>query len=86
MPRWGITADDAADGSTVLLCLQEIDRCRPYFISFLGGRYGWSLASGPDPLLERSLDKAASQYPIVDRYRDRSVTELEIRYASKNSG
>ena len=42
--RWGITDEEAKNGNTVEICLSEIDRCRnfpPFFIGFLGERYGW---------------------------------------------
>ncbi|MFA6700312.1 MAG: DUF4062 domain-containing protein, partial [Thiomicrospira sp.] len=42
--RWGITELEAKNGRTVEICLEEIDRSRnspPFFIGFLGERYGW---------------------------------------------
>lgn len=44
--RWGITEEDAQNGQTVQICLEEIARCRalgvpPFFIGFIGERYGW---------------------------------------------
>ena len=42
--RWGVTEEDSKNGATVEICLKEIDRCRdfpPFFIGFLGERYGW---------------------------------------------
>ncbi|MGE3802765.1 MAG: DUF4062 domain-containing protein, partial [Candidatus Kapaibacterium sp.] len=30
--RWGITAEEAEKGEVARICLQEIDKCRPYFI------------------------------------------------------
>lgn len=39
--RWGITEDDAQQGKVLPICLAEIDRSRPYFMGFLGERYGW---------------------------------------------
>ena len=38
--RWGITEADAENGRVLPLCLDEVDRCRPYFIGLLGERYG----------------------------------------------
>ena len=34
-----------------------------------------------DPLLAQTFDKAAISHPWINGYRDRSVTELEIRHA-----
>lgn len=71
--RWGVTAEMTERGETLPLCLGEIDRCRPYFISLLGERYGWV----PPPnyykpeLLER-------QPWLKERMGGASVTKLEI--------
>lgn len=40
--RWGITADEALQGRTVQVCLEEIRNTQPYFIGLLGERYGWT--------------------------------------------
>lgn len=42
--RWGVTEEESKNGATVEIRLKEIDRCRdfpPFFIGFLGERYGW---------------------------------------------
>ena len=39
--RWGITEEEAEHGEVLPICLSEIDRARPFFIGFLGERYGW---------------------------------------------
>ncbi|MDB4579009.1 DUF4062 domain-containing protein [Akkermansiaceae bacterium] len=39
--RWGITAEEAEQGKVLPICLGEIDRARPYFMGFIGDRYGW---------------------------------------------
>src|SRR5690348_1219615 len=38
--RWGITTEQVAEGQVLPVCLEEIRRCRPYFIGLLGERYG----------------------------------------------
>lgn len=35
--RWGVTSDQDA----LQFCREVIDECRPRFLCFLGGRYGW---------------------------------------------
>lgn len=86
--RWGITEEDARNGQTVQICLQEIERCRalgiqPFFIGFIAERYGWV----PQPHeLERywqSTDNADNPYArrIETALKARiSVTELEMRF------
>lgn len=85
--RWGITDELANTGFTLDICLSEIERCAafpPFFIGFLGERYGWI----PDDAdLARfkisqtgSADGRAAMIEHARRARI-SVTELEMRYA-----
>jgi hypothetical protein len=53
--RWGITAGDARLLGTTRTCLDEIDRCRPFFLSLLGDRYGW--IPPPEVLAVDDFDK-----------------------------
>jgi nephrocystin-3 len=70
--RWGITTEQAAEGKVLPLCLEEIQRCRPYFIGLLGERYGWV----PEPnSIPAELLKSQ---PWLAEYLNHSVTELEI--------
>ena len=39
--RWGVTDEQAAEGKVLPICLEEIKRCRPYFIGLLG-EHGYS--------------------------------------------
>jgi hypothetical protein len=39
--RWGITEEEAQQGKVLPICLAEIDRSRPFFMGFIGERYGW---------------------------------------------
>src|SRR4051812_47186351 len=39
--RWGLTAEEAQGAGALRLCLDEIERCRPYFVCLLGERFGW---------------------------------------------
>jgi nephrocystin-3 len=70
--RWGITAEDAAEGKVLPICLEEIRTCRPYFIGLLGERYGWIPDTVPQKVLE--------QEPWLQEHvgKRTSVTELEI--------
>src|SRR5262249_38212515 len=75
--RWGITAEESAQGKVLPVCLGEIDRCRPYFVWILGERYGWVPDELPPGLIE--------QQPWLKNDRGRSVTELEILHGALNS-
>lgn len=70
--RWGITEEQSERGETLAICLQEIDRCRPYFIGILGERYG-SLT--PPGAVTPELKQA---YPVLSDAVGRSLTEVEI--------
>ncbi|MGH9971815.1 MAG: tetratricopeptide repeat protein [Pyrinomonadaceae bacterium] len=68
--RWGITDEEKAEGKVLPLCLEEIRRCRPYFIGVLGERYGWVPDEIAQELIEREL--------WLNEHLNHSVTELEI--------
>ena len=82
--RWGITEAAAKNGMTIEICLGEIDRCReypPFFIGFLGERYGWIPQASE--LQEYWNERGESDYSARIRdalQRGISVTELEIRF------
>jgi tetratricopeptide (TPR) repeat protein len=70
--RWGVTDEAAAEGKVLPICLEEINRCRPFFIGLLGERYGWV----PDSISPALLEKEAwLREQITEK---KSVTELEI--------
>jgi hypothetical protein len=69
--RWGVTEQESQHGGKLEVCLDEIERCRPFFVGLLGERYGWippsySVPEGPG-------------YEWVDRIEPgHSITALEI--------
>ena len=70
--RWGVTSEQMAEGKVLPICLEEIKRCRPYFIGLLGERYGWIPDAVPSEVIEREPWVAEH---VCER---KSVTELEI--------
>jgi len=79
--RWGITAEQSERGEVLGLCLQEIDKCRPYFINILGSRYGYVPQAIPAEIRQkyRWLPDTDSQM------NDKSVTEFEVMYGALNN-
>jgi nephrocystin-3 len=73
--RWGVTAEQTERGETLPLCLAEIERCRPYFISLLGERYGWVPPADPTYYQAELLER---QPWLKEHMGGASVTELEI--------
>ncbi len=71
--RWGITEEEAEQSGVIRVCLEEIDRCRPYFIGILGERYGWT---PPPAIAEAHAREFPAVADVVDG--DRSITEMEI--------
>ena len=74
--RWGVTQEEAEQGKVLRICLEEINRCRPYFVSLLGDRYGWAP-------LDTDLDHKAELIGLFPFLEDSlkaglSVTEMEI--------
>lgn len=74
--RWGIdTMTDATERRILDACFDEIDSCKPFFIVFIGGRYGWI----PSNELVAPYQNRFGEIDILNK----SVTELEILYALK---
>ncbi len=81
--RWGIFTDknlNTAEKEMKILkvCLDEIDRSRPFIIVLLGDRYGWV------PPLER-MKQVAEEAGYDHELNERSVTALEIEYGILNT-
>ncbi len=77
--RWGITDEEARQGRVVRVCLEEIDRCRPYFLGIFGERYGWIPRRQDVAHDEQTL----ARYPWVNDAiaAETSILELEISHA-----
>lgn len=71
--RWGVTEEEAKTGQIIKICLDEIDRSRPFFIGFLGERYGYVSESYDTPA-EKRFDW------LKDLKKGYSITALEILY------
>ena len=78
--RWGITEAEAQQGKVLPICLGEIDRARPYFMGFIGDRYGWVPQGSeyPAAVVERE--------PWLQEHQGgKSVTELEMLHGVLNN-
>jgi WD40 repeat protein len=74
--RWGVTEEDSEHNKRVVeVCLRNIDRCRPFFLCFLGQRYGWQ------PTSEDISAETFTDFPRLSEHLGCSVTELEILHA-----
>ncbi len=77
--RWGVTEKEAKSGKVLELCLNEIERCKPFFIGILGERYGWS----------PQMEDLKVNNMIFDQYKwleediksGLSITEMEMQFA-----
>ena len=67
--RWGMTEEESKQGKVIEICLDEIERCRPFFIGLLGERYGWT----PEKF-EVSDDE---KFEWLNKYQRHSVTAKE---------
>lgn len=76
--RWGVTAEEAEQGKVLKVCLEEIDRCRPFFIGILGHRYGW-IPTHEDVSKDEEL---LQLYPWIMQAVDErhSLTDIEIMH------
>ena len=75
--RWGITEEESENKGTVGTCLRHIDKCRPFFICFIGQRRGWI----PD-FKEDINEETKNRYPSIQKIiSNKSLTEIEIEHA-----
>jgi hypothetical protein len=64
---------EARERQVLQVCLDEVKRCRPFFILLLGDRYG--------TVMDRQrLDAAARQVGLDRAVENLSVTALEVEY------
>ena len=76
--RWGVDTDNAEEDATAKIlqvCFDEIDRSNPFFVCFIGSRYGWIPES---ELIKSSCFNAGLPSKA---YVGNSITEMEIEYA-----
>ena len=77
--RWGITEKESQQGKVLPICLAEIDRSRPYFMGFIGERYGWV------PEKDQYDLSLILEQPWLNKHRGgKSVTELEMLHGVLN--
>ena len=91
--RWGVTSEESQNNHALRKCLENIDKCRPFFLCLIGQRRGW-VPNDPQRIsyFDNSEDEISletkKEYPdVLDRQKDsehnrlRSVTEMEIEHA-----
>ena len=76
--RWGVETGSLQDShnkeeKVLSVCLDEIDRSRPFIIVLLGDRYGWV----PD---EHIMSRITDEKGFRSELQKKSVTALEIEY------
>jgi WD40 repeat protein len=89
--RWGITEEEAEREGALALCLAEIERCRPFFVAFLGDRYGTVLppAAIPTETFELALNVCTeSERRIIQGAyrRDETAAADVYRLTLRSSG
>ena len=69
--RWGIntleTKEESVEEKVLRVCLEEINRSKPFFLALLGNRYGY-------------IPHKDSIREIGSEYQDLSITAIEISY------
>jgi len=75
--RWGVDTtsvkEDEREATVLKVCLEEIERFKPFFIGLLGDRYGWV------PPEER-IENATKGRKLLLPNKGKSVTALEIEF------
>ena len=83
--RWGVTQQQAEDGHALEICLQEIERCKLYFIGMLGDSYG-SLTPPERQLLVAAPELLEKRQWLSGLIGAASYTELEIEQRLQQKG
>lgn len=75
--RWGVTEEEALlNRNLVKICLNNIDRCRPFFLCLTGQRRGFI------PDIPEKSEEMLEQFPCLKTHAGKkSITELEIIHA-----
>ncbi len=74
--RWGVTQEQADNDRVLDLCLDQIQRCKPFFVGILGERYGW---------VPKEFPLAARRhFGWIQHHTGKSLTELEILHGVLN--
>jgi tetratricopeptide (TPR) repeat protein len=75
--RWGVDTtsvdEDEREATILKVCIEEIERCKPFFIGLLGDRYGWVPP-------EEKIDNATLGRKLLLPNKGKSVTALEIEF------
>ncbi len=75
--RWGVdntsVKEEERENTVLKVCLEEIERCKPFFIGLLGDRYGWVPA-------EERMEDATKGMKMLLPNKSKSVTALEIEF------
>lgn len=72
--------EEEAEDKVLEVCLESIERSRPFFIGLVGGRYGWV---PPRERWEAVVNRLSEEHrTLVCNGVGRSVTELEILYGA----
>ncbi len=81
--RWGVETVDTPEQErkellVLKVCLDEIERCRPFLLVILGDRYGWT---PPTHRMQAAVDEKG----FATNVKNKSVTALEIEYGVLDS-
>ncbi|MFZ4616512.1 MAG: DUF4062 domain-containing protein [Rectinemataceae bacterium] len=63
--RWGVTEEEAEGGMVLDICLEEIEKSRPFFVALLGERYGW--VPLPSAIDDKEFKRILASLEIADR-------------------
>ncbi|WP_405290751.1 TIR domain-containing protein [Methanobrevibacter sp.] len=73
--RWGITEEDTINNNGFAKMLSNIDKCRPFFLCFLGQHRGWV------PDFDYDISEETKSKYFMDLFSAMSATEMEIEHA-----
>ena len=86
--RWGVTEDEAQGAGALAVCLEEIERCRPFFVCLLGDRFGWVPPPEeiPAPLFESTRAAGAMPPLVAESYQRDDTLEPVVYRLRRDAG
>lgn len=86
--RWGVTEEEAQGAGALAVCLDEIERCRPFFVCLLGDRFGWVPPPEEVPASIFEAARASEAMPplIVQSYQRDETVEPAVYRLRRDAG
>lgn len=86
--RWGVTEEEAQGAGALAVCLDEIERCRPFFVCLMGDRFGWvpPPEEVPAPIFDAARASGAMPPLVAESYQRDDTVEPVVYRLRRDAG